>query len=69
MKRTFKKLLMHVSSVALSLFMGANFALGVFLSEYKIQKKYITVAAEQPAVTLNTPVNANYLTAKAESNT
>ena len=66
MKKSFKKFFMHALSVGLSTLMLASFSINAIWAEEKVKKKYITVAAEQPAVTLNTPVNANYLTAKAE---
>ena len=67
MKKPLKKFFTHALSVSLSLFMVANFTVGAILSEDKIQKKYITVAAAQPAVAENMPVSASLLTAKTET--
>ena len=71
MKKNFKKFILHSLSVALSLFMLSNFALSAILSEDRIQKKYITVAAAQPTmaqstVMPNVPVSASLLTGKTE---
>lgn len=67
MKRTFKKFLKHASSVALSLFMLANFVVGVISLEDRFQKKYITVEASQPTATINVPVSASSLAVKQET--
>ena len=67
MKKTLKKFLIHASSVALSLFMAANFVIGAVLSKDKIKKEYITVAADQPALTENIPVSSALLTSKQET--
>ena len=57
MKKSFKKFLTHSLSVCLSVFMLANFFVGVLSGDEKVKKEYITVAAE--SATNNTPVSAN----------
>ena len=67
MKKTLKKFLIHASSVALSLFMAANFVIGAVSLEDKVQEKYITVAANQPTATDNVPVSSDLLVGKKET--
>ena len=61
MKKTIKKFLKNALSVALSVFMFANFFVGVASAVEKNKNGYITVAAME-AVAQNTPINAQVLT-------
>ena len=65
MKKTMKKLFKNVISVSLSVFMFANFFLGVASAVEESKNGYITVAAQEAdtkSVAKNTPINANLLT-------
>ena len=65
MKKTIKRFLKNAFTVALSIFMFANFFLGVVSAVEESRSGYITVAAADANIksgAKNTPVNANLLT-------
>ena len=64
MKKIMKKLFKNAISVALSIFMFANFFVSVASAVEKSKNGYITVAATEAvtkAVVNNTPINGNLL--------
>lgn len=69
MKKSFKKFLTKVSSVALSVFMLASFSISAIALDEKVKKQYITVAADMADAKMekNPYVSAQPLLAKSET--